>query len=86
MQYYMENHSSGLADKKDSEDETGRSEDDKCFKEVLKRLPSGNIPQRRNAIDVISEVIDIPTDSQKSTLLSTWQDVANSLLERLGKL
>ncbi|KAK4281861.1 hypothetical protein QN277_013308 [Acacia crassicarpa] len=60
------------------------SEDDKCFKEVLKRLSSGNIPQRRNAIDIISEVIDIPTVSQKSTLLSTWQDVANSLLERLG--
>ncbi|XP_054775738.1 uncharacterized protein LOC129284315 isoform X2 [Prosopis cineraria] len=60
------------------------SEDGKCLEEVLKRLSSGNISQRRNAIGVISEVIDISTNSQKSSLLSAWQDVANSLLERLG--
>ncbi|XP_028774436.1 uncharacterized protein LOC114731438 isoform X1 [Neltuma alba] len=61
-----------------------KSKDDKCLKEVLKRLSSGNISQRRNAIDVISEVIDISTDSRKSCLLSAWQDVANNLLEGLG--
>ncbi|KAF7819009.1 armadillo/beta-catenin-like repeat protein [Senna tora] len=60
------------------------SEDDKCFKEVLKRLDSGNFSQRRNAIDVISEVIRISTDPQMFSLHSAWQDVANLLLERLG--
>ncbi|RDY02152.1 hypothetical protein CR513_14431, partial [Mucuna pruriens] len=50
------------------------SKDDQCLMEVLKRLASGNISQRRNAMDVISEALHI----------SSKQDIANKLLERLG--
>ncbi|OIV92331.1 hypothetical protein TanjilG_10541 [Lupinus angustifolius] len=60
------------------------SNDNKCIIEVLKRLASANISQRRNAMDVISEVIHISSESQKPFPFSAWQDVANKLLERLG--
>ncbi|KAK7244632.1 hypothetical protein RIF29_39457 [Crotalaria pallida] len=60
------------------------SKDDNCLMEVLKRLASANVSQRRNAMNVISEVIHISSESQKLFLFSAWQDVANKLLERLG--
>ncbi|CAJ1911035.1 unnamed protein product [Sphenostylis stenocarpa] len=50
------------------------SKDDQCLMEVLQRLGSGNISQRRNAMDVISKVVHI----------SSKQDIANKLLEKLG--
>ncbi|KAK7285567.1 hypothetical protein RJT34_20343 [Clitoria ternatea] len=58
--------------------------DDKCLMEVLKHLASGNISQRRNSMDVISEVLHISSKSQNSMPYSAWQDIANKLLERLG--
>ncbi|KAL1312396.1 hypothetical protein HN51_039011 [Arachis hypogaea] len=60
------------------------SKDNKCLTEVLKRLGSGNISQRRNALDVISEVIHISSETQKSFPYLSWQDIAHKLLERLG--
>ncbi|KAK7336580.1 hypothetical protein VNO77_17125 [Canavalia gladiata] len=60
------------------------SKDDKCLMEVLKRLASGNISQRRNAMDVISEVLCISSKSQSLMPYSACQDIANKLLERLG--
>ncbi|XP_027348855.1 uncharacterized protein LOC113860619 isoform X2 [Abrus precatorius] len=58
------------------------SKDDNSLLEVLKRLSSGNISQRRNAMDVISEVLHI-SSSQILMPYSAWQDIANKLLERL---
>ncbi|XP_057438694.1 uncharacterized protein LOC130730649 isoform X1 [Lotus japonicus] len=60
------------------------SKDDKCLMEVLKRLASGNISQRRNALDVISEILNISSESQKLLPYSAWQDIANKLLGLLG--
>ncbi|XP_061373685.1 uncharacterized protein LOC133316013 isoform X2 [Gastrolobium bilobum] len=60
------------------------SKDDKCLMAILKRLASGNISQRRNAMDVISEIFHISSGSQKLLPHSAWQDIANKLLERLG--
>ncbi|CAL0310061.1 unnamed protein product [Lupinus luteus] len=60
------------------------SNDNTCIIDVLKRLASANTSQRRNAMDVISEVIHISSESQKPFPFSAWQDVANKLLERLG--
>ncbi|KAE9590737.1 hypothetical protein Lal_00023286 [Lupinus albus] len=60
------------------------SNDNTCIIEVLKRLASANMSQRRNAMDVISEVIHTSSESQKSFPFFAWQDVANKLLERLG--
>uniref|UniRef100_A0A5B6YYI7 Uncharacterized protein n=1 Tax=Davidia involucrata TaxID=16924 RepID=A0A5B6YYI7_DAVIN len=56
-----------------------RSTDSWCLQEVLKRLASGSVLQRRNAVDVISELIRISPDS-----IYCRQDIANHLLERLG--
>ncbi|KAL9331609.1 hypothetical protein ACSQ67_001219 [Phaseolus vulgaris] len=60
------------------------SKDDQCLMEVLKRLDSGNISQRRNAMDVISEVLHISSNSQSLMSCSARKDIANKLLERLG--
>ncbi|KAK2995775.1 hypothetical protein RJ640_010751 [Escallonia rubra] len=60
------------------------SSDSQCLEEVLKRLATGNVLQRRNAIDVISEYICISIDSVAALTHSTWKDIANHLLERLG--
>ncbi|GLT96071.1 hypothetical protein SLE2022_137200 [Rubroshorea leprosula] len=58
--------------------------DDNCLKEVLKRLASGNVFQRRNAADVISELIHISTDSICGLTPLTWQEIANQMLECLS--
>ncbi|KAM7524534.1 hypothetical protein LguiA_014436 [Lonicera macranthoides] len=60
------------------------SSDSKCLEEVLKRLANGDVTQRRNAVDVISEVISISLDSAASLSYSMWQEIANHLLEHLG--
>ncbi|XP_021281670.1 uncharacterized protein LOC110414666 isoform X2 [Herrania umbratica] len=58
--------------------------DGHCLEEVLKRLASGNAIQRRNAFDVISELIHILTDAAHIVSHSTWQNIANNLLLCLG--
>ncbi|XP_047307736.1 uncharacterized protein LOC124911311 isoform X2 [Impatiens glandulifera] len=55
------------------------STDDQCLNGLLRRLASGTVLQRRNAIGVISEIFRITPD-----LISTQGDVANHLLDRLG--
>ncbi|XWS56252.1 hypothetical protein CRYUN_Cryun09bG0070000 [Craigia yunnanensis] len=54
--------------------------DGHCLEEVLKRLASGNAIQRRNAFDVISELIHISTDSSNKACHSNWRVIANHLL------
>ncbi|XP_058738287.1 uncharacterized protein LOC131610375 isoform X1 [Vicia villosa] len=60
------------------------SKDDMCLMEVLKRLGSENISQRRNAMDVIAEILHISSESKNSLPYSAWQKTADTLLERLG--
>ncbi|XP_020211045.1 uncharacterized protein LOC109795896 isoform X1 [Cajanus cajan] len=60
------------------------SKDDQCLMEILKLLDSGNISQRRNAMDVITEVLHISSKSQNLMPYSSRQDIADKLLERLG--
>ncbi|WJX83908.1 hypothetical protein P8452_66534 [Trifolium repens] len=57
---------------------------DMCLMEVLKRLASENISQRRNAMDVIAEILHISIASKKQLPHSAWQETDNTLLERLG--
>ncbi|XP_027068028.1 uncharacterized protein [Coffea arabica] len=58
---------------------------DNCrLQNVLKGLTSGNFPQRMNAIDVISDLIDISLESSSSLSDQMWQDIADHLLECLG--
>ncbi|BBH09755.1 hypothetical protein Prudu_022345 [Prunus dulcis] len=59
------------------------SKDGHCLKEVLERLTSGNVQQRTNALDVISELICMSSDSKDKLSQLPWQDIANHLLERL---
>ncbi|KAB2046309.1 hypothetical protein ES319_D01G224400v1 [Gossypium barbadense] len=54
--------------------------DGHCLEEVLKRLDSGNAIKRRNAFDVISELVHISKDSSHKAHHSTWQVIANHLL------
>ncbi|XP_039010853.1 uncharacterized protein LOC120139789 [Hibiscus syriacus] len=56
------------------------SNDGHCLEEVLKRLASGNAIQRRNAFDVVSELVHISKDSSHKAYHSTWQVIANHLL------
>ncbi|XP_010257323.1 PREDICTED: uncharacterized protein LOC104597470 isoform X2 [Nelumbo nucifera] len=60
-----------------------KSGDGWCVQEVLKRLVSGNISQRQNAMNVVSELIHISLDSVNLLSHSMWQDIANHLLECL---
>ncbi|KAL5540486.1 hypothetical protein UlMin_043080 [Ulmus minor] len=59
------------------------SRDEQCLHEVLKRLASGIVQQRRNAIEVISELIRISSESDTVLPQLSWQNIANHLLERL---
>ncbi|KAL5810617.1 hypothetical protein ACOSQ4_027185 [Xanthoceras sorbifolium] len=58
--------------------------DGHCLQEILKRLSSENAIQRRNAIDVLSELIHISSHSVNAQSHLAWQEIANHLLERLG--
>ncbi|KAJ4706438.1 putative ARM repeat superfamily protein [Melia azedarach] len=58
------------------------SADAYCLQEVFKRLASGNAVQRRNALDVVSELISSHSTNAHSNL--AWQDIATNLLECLG--
>ncbi|GMN54780.1 hypothetical protein TIFTF001_023898 [Ficus carica] len=57
--------------------------DGRCLEEVLKRLDSRIVQQRKNAIEVISELIRISSDSTTVLSLSSWQDIAQHLLKHL---
>ncbi|XP_058207690.1 uncharacterized protein LOC131320827 isoform X4 [Rhododendron vialii] len=57
------------------------STDSRCLQEVLNRLASVDVVQRRNAVDVISELFRI---SPHLVHIFGRQDIANHLLERLG--
>ncbi|XP_023752977.1 uncharacterized protein LOC111901348 isoform X1 [Lactuca sativa] len=59
------------------------SPDKYCLEEILKRVASENIAQRRNALDVLSEVIHISSHSEAILSHSVWQDIANHLLDCL---
>nr|XP_043612330.1 uncharacterized protein LOC122584038 [Erigeron canadensis] len=56
------------------------SADSYCLEQILKRLTSESTAQRRNALDVISEVITISSDLASTLSESTWRDIANHLL------
>ncbi|KAH7854589.1 hypothetical protein Vadar_015669 [Vaccinium darrowii] len=57
------------------------STDSRCLQEVVNRLASGDVVQRRNAVDVMSELFRI---SPHLVHIFCRQDIANHLLERLG--
>ncbi|WCJ33914.1 ARM repeat superfamily protein [Euphorbia peplus] len=57
---------------------------DSCLKEVLKRLATGNAQQRRNAIDVVSQLVHMSSTSTKKLSHFAWQDITNQLLECLN--
>ncbi|XP_024965631.1 uncharacterized protein LOC112505833 isoform X4 [Cynara cardunculus var. scolymus] len=59
------------------------SADRYCLEEILNRLAGENIAQRRNAFDVLSEVIHISSDSASTLSHSLWQEIANHLLDIL---
>ncbi|PIN16692.1 hypothetical protein CDL12_10657 [Handroanthus impetiginosus] len=58
--------------------------DSKCLYQVLKRIDSKNVSQRRNAVDVVAELIHISYGSDSALPQVAWQDVANHLVECLG--
>ncbi|KAL2466133.1 ARM repeat superfamily protein [Abeliophyllum distichum] len=51
-----------------------------CLQEVLKRIDSENVAQRRNAVDVVSDLIHISSGSVNVLSQEMWQDIANHLL------
>ncbi|EEF35634.1 conserved hypothetical protein [Ricinus communis] len=55
-----------------------------CLKQVLQRLASGNALQRRNAMDVVSQLVCMSSASVNKLSHVSWQDLANNLLERLS--
>lgn len=55
-----------------------------CVKEVIDRLASGNTMQRRNAIDVICELISISSKTVNGLPHLKWEDIANGLLRCLN--
>lgn len=58
--------------------------DNDCVKEVLQRLISGSVSRKMNAIDVVSDIIDISSESARSLPPHMWQDIADNLLECLA--
>lgn len=58
--------------------------DDKCIKEILKRLSSGDLSRRLNAADVISDLVVMSVESVTALPDHIWQDIAHCLLECLG--
>ncbi|CAO2822198.1 unnamed protein product [Amaranthus hypochondriacus] len=59
------------------------SADDWCLNEVLKRLASGSVSQRRNAVDVVSKLIQTSSNLTEVTFSSSWEEIANHLLNCL---
>ncbi|KAK1313617.1 hypothetical protein QJS10_CPA06g01801 [Acorus calamus] len=57
--------------------------DGQCTREIFKRLEFGNNHQKRNAIDVVSELIRASSDSGNTLSPSIRKDIAKHLLECL---
>ncbi|KAI3977342.1 hypothetical protein MKX01_000255 [Papaver californicum] len=60
-----------------------RNIDSECLQEVFARLSSGNSLQRRNAIDVVSELIHVSSGSEKALPISIRKDMIKHLVDRL---
>ncbi|XP_011075215.1 uncharacterized protein LOC105159735 isoform X2 [Sesamum indicum] len=58
--------------------------DSKCLYEVLNRIDSKSVAQRRNAVDIVADLIRISSGSVNALSQAAWQDVANHLLKFLG--
>ncbi|XP_071720458.1 uncharacterized protein [Rutidosis leptorrhynchoides] len=54
-----------------------------CLEEILNRLASENIAQKRNALDVLSQVINISSNTTSTLSHSIWLDITNHLLDLL---
>ncbi|KAI3911793.1 hypothetical protein MKW92_045211 [Papaver armeniacum] len=61
-----------------------RNIDGECLQEVFTRLSSGNSLQRRNAIDVVSELVHVSSGSEKPLPISTRKNMIKHLIDRLG--
>ncbi|KAI3891549.1 hypothetical protein MKX03_033096 [Papaver bracteatum] len=61
-----------------------RNIDGGCLQEVFTRLSSGNSLQRRNAIDVVSELVHVSSGSEKPLPISTRKNMIKHLIDRLG--
>uniref|UniRef100_A0A6J1DCN8 Uncharacterized protein LOC111019538 n=1 Tax=Momordica charantia TaxID=3673 RepID=A0A6J1DCN8_MOMCH len=59
------------------------SGDNQFLSEVFKRFDSDSIIQRRNALDVISEIIQMSSNTRNLLTQSAWQDTTNRLLKCL---
>ncbi|XP_073132125.1 uncharacterized protein [Henckelia pumila] len=59
-----------------------RCSNSNCLQEVLKRIDSKNVAQRRNAFDVIADIVHI-SGSDSALSRAMWQHVANRLLKCL---
>ncbi|CAK9319331.1 unnamed protein product [Citrullus colocynthis] len=59
------------------------SRDGQFLLEVFKRFDSDSIMQRRNAIDVISEIVQMSSNTRNLLTQSAWQDTANQLIKCL---
>lgn len=53
-----------------------RSSDTQCLEEILKRLISGNVSQKRNAVDFISDLIHVSMESDTVLPPTMWYAVA----------
>ncbi|XP_070052827.1 uncharacterized protein [Nicotiana tomentosiformis] len=59
------------------------SSDTQCLEEILKRLISGNVSQKRNAVDFISDLIHVSMESDTVLPPTMWQHLSCHLLEFL---
>lgn len=60
-----------------------KSSDAQCLEEILKRLISGNVSQKRNAVDFISDLIHMSNESDTVLPPPIWQRLSCHLLEFL---
>ncbi|CAA7399297.1 unnamed protein product [Spirodela intermedia] len=61
-----------------------RSRDGPGIMEILKLLASGSHNQKKNAVDVIVELVHGYSDAKNKISPALWQDIAKHLLECLG--
>ncbi|XP_059298571.1 uncharacterized protein LOC132051492 isoform X1 [Lycium ferocissimum] len=59
------------------------SSDTQCLEEILKRLISGSVSQKRNAVDFISDLIHMSMESDTVLPPPMWQHLSYHLLEFL---
>ncbi|KAL5729342.1 hypothetical protein ACHQM5_002313 [Ranunculus cassubicifolius] len=58
--------------------------DGQCLQDVFRRLSTQNIRQRTNALDILSEIMQISSASRNFVSQSMRQDIAQNLLARLA--